>query len=1237
MSDTDDQFNALLQPQTAAPPPSKPQPIQQPAQAVAPTPAPAPTALGPSSSLPNDYMAHTNQMRSAAASDEFNAILRGQQAEAKPKSATEPAPPPAAPSAPDNESTLAKAERVAGVVSKDVGMGIIETPRAIVKGVRDAYQSMLDLTKEVGDFTNKYLPALQVTGPGAPRIVSAAERAADPGLPGSLADNINLPSINDPKTVTGGIEKNIVQFITGLSAAGGQLKALGLPSEAAGFAGRSLTALKGFVGQFEAFDGSQQNLSNLVQSVPALQNPVSDFLATKPTDSDAVNRLKSAVEGSVGGQLVDALVGGLRFLRGANAAKSSAESALSDLEGDDIGPPTGKAMASLGDPLASDSKPLVSAKFNNANVQVADQERATAGMTPEQVSRMSEPAAPGEVAGPASPGATAAQAKEPGVYVNFAKIDGPDDISRAMSQMADAFKGNIDDARRGVQTFEDTKLGADAVNAWDTLMSHRVGEPLNAEQSLAARQLWASSASKTMELAGMAKADPSVENMFAFRKMLATHAAIQEQVIAARTETARALSSWRIPAGGQDYRMAQMLQSLKSDSGPASDGLSASLDMANRVVALQEAMDVEGLNGFSQKGVYATTRDAALEAWTNGLLTAPLTHAKVFVSNAATVALRIGERAISARFANVLGDTNSVALGEAGAMCSGLVSGLKDSFRYAGRAANAFLTREPLPPLGGDPLSNAIKAAKTGSYSAGSDVIPDQRFGGAISSQAFNITQTGWLAQGVDLLGQVVRSPGRALTAEHDFFRSIAYRMELNSLATRQATQEVQAGKITGDALGGRIQQIIENPPPSVTIGADAGMTYQTFTDAPGKLAALIEQARTDFPLIRVILPFYKIPSRILSFTFERSPLAPLMTAYRTNIAAGGARESLARAQMGLGTSMMLATADAVLSGQVTGAGPPQKSQRGAMQDQGWLPYSMKVGDRWVQYSHLETVGSSMAMAADVVETLHGFNAAVNGDDPDVTKLAIATTLAIAQDITSKTYLQGLSNFFETLANPKTEGESQLRSMAGSLVPAGVAAADRIQDPYQRSVYSIMDAIKARTPGASESLPPRRDVWGEPVKHASGMGNAYDLLSPFATRQPAESPIDAEILKQGMNVNLPEGRTSFQSGAVVDLHKDPQVYSRYVELAGNSYKDPAWGLGAHDMLNQLVSGNSPLSPVYDMRSDGPDGGKAEMIRSIMNQYREGAKRQLLEEFPKLQTEVSQKAADRQALKMPVVR
>jgi hypothetical protein len=1188
------------------------------------------SSVAPQPDLSDAYMAHDNAMRGQAAVEQLDAMMGNQK----------PPGTPVPPAAPLPQKTLG--EQASGVVSAvagDIGTTLKEQPRIVYKAVRDAYQSVIDLAKDAGDFTNKYLPAIQVTGAGAPRIVTPAERAADPTLPGALADDIHFPDIDAPTSKIGTVEKNIIQFAVGMRSAGKQLEALGLPAATTAWGARSLTAVKGFLGMFEAFDGPKQNLSNLVQSVPALENPVTEMLAAKGDDSDIVKRLKSAAEGTVIGQGIDGLVSGLRMLRSANVAKDAAEEAAGLASGnadlaEDIGPPKSGGLAAMGETSGTGSA-VTSINLDQSASRMAKAGETTVDMTPEQVAAMGKPAAAEELAGPSSPGATEAQAKEPGVYLNFNKINSQDDITRTMSELADAFKGNIDVARRGVQTWEDAKLGADAVNAWETLMSRRTGEVLNNEETLAVRSLWVSATAKLREVSEIAVSDPTPENLFAFRRMQAAHQAIQEQVLGARAEAARSLGSWNIPVGAEDYRMGQMLTAMKSDTGPLSDGLAVSLNMAQRTKALMESMDYDGVNNFAEKSFYAKTRDAVLEAWTNALLTAVGTHVKVTASNAATVALRIAERSTAENLAKLGGATNGVSVGEAAAQYAGLIGGLKDAFRYAGKAANAFLSEEPLPPLGNDPLSNAIKAAKTGTYSAGTD-NPEYRFGGAISSQAFNISSSGWLGRSVDLLGQVVRSPGRALTAEHDFFRSIGYRMELHALATRQATAEVSAGQISADALPDRIAEIIANPPPSVTIGSIDAMKYQTFTDAPGTFAQHLEQLRTSYPLIRLVLPFYKIPSRIMAFTVERSPFAPVMASYRANIAAGGAREGLARAQVGLGTGVMLATIDSVLSGTLTGSGPPERSQRGAMMDTGWLPYSMKVGDRWVQYNRLETVGSSMAMAADVVETMKAYNTAMNADDPDMGNLAAATVLAVAQDVTSKTYLQGVANIFEMMANPKTEGMAKARSFAGSIVPAGVASIDRITDPYQRSVYSILDAIKARTPGLSESLPPVRSVWGEPLQHDSGMGKAYDLLSPFPTRAPTDSPIDKEIVRLGANVNLPAAKVSFGQGATVDLRKDPAIYSRYVELAGNAYKDPAWRLGAKDMLNQLVSGTSPLSAIYNMKSDGPEGMKAEMIKGIMNQYREGAKQQLLTEYPQLQGTVDKKRESVQALKMPVI-
>ena len=1183
----------------------------------------------------DQYMAHVQAREGAAAADELDAMVGG----GKPKQQP-PAPLAEMSAGPD----LKKAGSVAGAVASDVGSAMLEQPRAIYKGVRDAYQGVVDLAKDAGDFTNKFLPALQVTDKGGKMLplsdmhwVSAQERAQNPDLPGSWADDIHFPDVDEPKSKIAGLEKNVIQFVTGMSVAGGQLKALGLPTEAAGMAGRSLSAVKGFMSMFEAFDGPKQNLSNLVQSVPALKNPVTEMLSIQGDDSDVVKRLKTAAEGTMGAQAIDGLVGGLRFLRGVTKAQdgvaAAAEHPGEDL-GEDIGPPRSNGLSALGNPMSGPDEPLVSAKFNQAESKLAAQAGKASAMTPEQVGAMHE----GAEQAPAAAGT--------GTQINFARIDGPDDIKRAMQELVNHNADDLETARRGVKTFADTQLGADATDAWKTVMSRRVGEALNDEQSLAARQLWTSSAAKLKEVMDIATGPGGAtpENLFAFRKMLTTHMAIEQEVMGARAEAGRALGSWRIPAGEAPFRMGDVTRMLQQDTaggGSTRGGLDVAWDMAQRTKALFDSGDLEHLSYFGEKSLYAKTRDAALEAWTNGLLTSPLTHVKVIASNAATIALRIGERRAAAAYSSVLGDTDGVALGEASAQYAGLVGGIKDSLRFAGRAANAFLNEKPLPALENDPLSNAVKAAKTGVYSAGED-MPEvsqagRSFPGAISSQALGIAQSGWLGRGVDLLGQVIRSPGRALTAEHDFFRSIAYRMELNALAVRQATQEMGAGSLDEKAFAGRVSDIVANPPPSITIGSMDAMKYQTFTDAPGKLAQHIESLRNDFPMTRVILPFYKIPSRILSYTFERTPIAPLMASYQANIAAGGAREALARSQLGLGTSVLLAAADAAMSGQITGSGPPSGATRNAMMNTGWLPYSANVNGRWFQYNHLETVGSSMAMAADIASTLHAYHEQVNGDmGPDAAgQLAAAAALSVAQNVTSKTYLSGLSRFFDALANPRTSGKQDIQSMLGSIVPAGVAAADRMTDPYQRAIYSMMDAIKARTPGISEGMAPRQNTWGEPISNTSDMGKAYDLLSPFATRTPTDSPIDKEIVRLGANVNRPSSKVDFGGGALIDLAQDPKMYARYSELAGHAYKDPSFGgQGAKDALNDLVSGSSPYSPMYDKLTDGPQGSKAEMIQGIMNQYREGAKMQLLDEYPKLQPLIQAKRQAYQVAKAP---
>ena len=338
-------------------------------------------------------------------------------------------------------------------------------------------------------------------------------------------------------------------------------------------------------------------------------------------------------------------------------------------------------------------------------------------------------------------------------------------------------------------------------------------------------------------------------------------------------------------------------------------------------------------------------------------------------------------------------------------------------------------------------------------------------------------------------------------------------------------------------------------------LAATDAALYQTFTNKTGAFADSLRKMADADPsgFSRVLLPFIRTPSNIMKFTFERTPLAPLMSQVRADMAAGGARKDLALARMATGSAMMLAAADLTMAGAITGKGPDNPSRRSAKQRQGWQPYSVKLGDRYFAFNRMDPIGMTLGLAADAVEILQNSD----GSKPKAAEEAIIAGVAsIANNMTSKTYLRGVSQFFEMMANPTMFSESYVQRLLGTAIPTAAAEVARGIDPYLRETRSIMDSLRRRTPGISKELPAVRDLWGQPIEFRSGLGWAYDAVSPIYSRREKASPIDKEILRLGMNITKPPRVISID-GITVDLDKHKGAYSRYVELAGNELKHPA--------------------------------------------------------------------------------
>jgi hypothetical protein len=568
------------------------------------------------------------------------------------------------------------------------------------------------------------------------------------------------------------------------------------------------------------------------------------------------------------------------------------------------------------------------------------------------------------------------------------------------------------------------------------------------------------------------------------------------------------------------------------------------------------------------------------------------------MSNWSVVANNILERGVSARLGRALGDSGSVELGEATHMMFGMMEGFKDSLRAAWKTRGKTFLSDSTEQI----LSSKEKY----------EILP-----GRLNADTWNVAKDTPMGQALNMVDTATRAPGIALRLEDEWFKTIGYRMELHAQALRHATQEVRGGTLEPEGLKDRIRSLIDTPPEDIRMASIDAAFYSTFTGTPNKIMKGLGDAVQNIPLLgRVILPFKNTPINLMSYTFERTPLAPLSKQWRADVTAGGAREQLALTRVATGSMLLMASMDLALNEQITGKAPKDAGARANFQRRGQQEYSVKAGDVWYSYDRLDPMGTLLGLGADIA----GIIANANEDEESTIEEAVAaSTLAIANNVTSKTYMLGVSELFAAMGESETRGKRYFQRLAGSIVPAGVALASRQTDPYMKQASDMQEAIQRRIPFWNESLPKNLDLWGRPRDYRSPHGVMYDALSPIYAKKENPEPIDAELKRLEFYPNMPRREITYK-GVTLDLSHTPKIYTRYVALAGNEIKLPQYGnKGAKDFLNALVSNRDSLSPLYELYSD-EGGGKADYIQGVVNDYRDAAEAKLIDEFPELQAE-----------------
>jgi hypothetical protein len=295
-------------------------------------------------------------------------------------------------------------------------------------------------------------------------------------------------------------------------------------------------------------------------------------------------------------------------------------------------------------------------------------------------------------------------------------------------------------------------------------------------------------------------------------------------------------------------------------------------------------------------------------------------------------------------------------------------------------------------------------------------------------------------------------------------------------------------------------------------------------------------------------------------------------------------------------------------AGIVTGSGPKDPNLR-----REWLtthqPYSIRLGETWYSFNRMDApIGMIVGMAADVAASF----GEIDSDERE--DVASVLALALGRNLTSKTYLKGVAEALNAIADPERYGARPARNYAAAAVPFSslVATVERTADPTLREARTLLDHVMSRIPGLSETLPPRRNLFGEPIVLEGGLG--WDLVSPIYTKSAKDDRVSEEIVRLKLSVDMPPKQLE-------RIELNATEHDRLVELAGREVQ--LGGLALKERLEAVMS-----SRTYQRMNDQ---GRALLVRKWIQDYRDVAEQRLLREFPDLDAAVRAARRERHRL------
>lgn len=510
------------------------------------------------------------------------------------------------------------------------------------------------------------------------------------------------------------------------------------------------------------------------------------------------------------------------------------------------------------------------------------------------------------------------------------------------------------------------------------------------------------------------------------------------------------------------------------------------IDWVNRHVnMILDAEDPRVIKEILYDALTSKTRkvtDAIEMAIVNGFLSSPTTWVKVFLSQGLFTAERpFLQRPIAAGIDSFLslvrGTGRERYLSDAIVDIKAMSDAFPEAARYAARSAKAgrqVFTEDVL----------------------GKQFIPRASFGKG------KVGKT---------IGRIVQFPGAVgIGALDDLIKVLGYRAEIGVDAHRQALSR----GLKGEEYANYVAGLISKPTQGMKERASEEAFEKAMQRKLSKMGDAVRNLRDSLPIGgKMINPFITVADSTIRSAYDRTPFALPELIYKFGtgkMTQGQFSDRLSKVVIG----SILAGGIYTLAekGMITGGPPVNTKDRDVWYATGRKPYHfLTPGGTQIPYGWAEP-------AATIIGTIADYHSIREYADVEDSAWKIAY-YPFSRNILNKSWMEGLSNFFETVMNPQRTGEGLEKQLSGTLVPQIAYRIAGVVDPTLRDPRNMEEAFKRRIPGLSEDVPPIRDIWGKPIMD---LGNPVDkMINPVRIRELDNDPATKAVFEARARLTSP--------------------------------------------------------------------------------------------------------------------